>query len=88
MAPGSYLAISHATDDVHPEKIGKLVDVYRDSSNPVTTRSRAQVRELFTGFELVEPGIVWTPEWRPETPEQVGEHPESSVAYAGVGRRP
>ncbi|HVV20037.1 MAG TPA: SAM-dependent methyltransferase [Pseudonocardiaceae bacterium] len=88
MAPGSYLAISHVTDDVHPEKIQKLVDVYQDSSNPVTTRSKQRVAELFTGFDMVEPGIVWTPEWRPETPEQVGENPESSVIYAGVGRRP
>ena len=88
MAPGSYLALSHVTDDVYPEKLGKLVDVYKDSSNPVTTRSRQQVSELFAGFELVEPGIVWTPEWHPETPEQVGEHPESSMVYAGVGRRP
>lgn len=88
MAPGSYLAISHVTDDVYPEKVHKLVDVYQDSSNPVTTRSKQRVAELFTGFDMVEPGIVWTPEWRPETPEQVGEHPESSVIYAGVGRRP
>lgn len=88
MAPGSYLAISHVTDDVYPEKISQLVNFYKDSANPVTTRSRQQVTGLFSGFELIEPGIVWTPEWHPETSDQVGEHPESSVIYAGVGRRP
>jgi hypothetical protein len=88
MAPGSHLAISHVTDDVYPEKIHQLVELYKGSTNPVVTRSRSQLTELFTGFELVEPGIVWTPEWRPESPELVGEHPESSVIYAGVGRRP
>ncbi len=87
MAPGSYLALSHVTEDVHPEKIRQLVDVYQDSTNPVVTRTKEQVTQLFTGFDLIEPGIVWTSEWHPETPEQVGDHPEQSAVYAGVGRR-
>ncbi|WP_020667067.1 SAM-dependent methyltransferase [Amycolatopsis nigrescens] len=87
LAPGSHLAISHVTDDVYAEQIHQLVDLYRGSSNPVTTRTKEQVRELFTGFDLIDPGVVWTPEWRPETPGHVGEHPEDSVIYAGLGRR-
>lgn len=87
MAPGSFLALSHVTEDVHPEKIRGLVDVYKDSTNQVVTRTKEHVNRLFTGFELVEPGIVWTSEWHPETPDQVGDHPEQSAVYAGVGRR-
>ena len=33
---------------------------------PFTLRSRAQILDLFDGFDLVEPGLVSLPEWRPE----------------------
>ena len=42
---------------------------------------------LFDGFDLVEPGIVWSVEWRPEHPDEVGDDPERSAAYVGVGRK-
>jgi hypothetical protein len=41
----------------------------------------------FAGFELVEPGLVWVPQWRPEDPDDVGDQPERSSQYAGVGRK-
>jgi hypothetical protein len=41
-----------------------------------------------TGTELVEPGVVWTPQWRPEPHTAVGDHPELSMVYAAVGRKP
>jgi hypothetical protein len=54
---------------------------------PFYSRTRAQVEEFFTGLELVEPGVVWTPEWRPEHPDEVGADPDKAAAYAGVGRK-
>ncbi|MCP2166331.1 SAM-dependent methyltransferase [Goodfellowiella coeruleoviolacea] len=85
LAPGSFFALSHGTADVFPERMGELVEFYRSSSNPVTLRGKAEVERLFTGFDLVEPGLVWTAQWRPEFPENVGEHPERCAVYAGVG---
>lgn len=38
------------------------------------------------GFTLIEPGLVWAPEWRPDSPSDV---PADSGQYwmkAGVGR--
>lgn len=87
MVPGSHFVLSHVTEDAYAESVQKLVDIYRNSTNPVTTRSRAEVRTLFSGFELVEPGLVWTDEWRPEHPDLVSEDPASSLVYAGVGRK-
>ncbi|MDR7301125.1 SAM-dependent methyltransferase [Haloactinomyces albus] len=87
LAPGSYLAISHGTDDDLPE-ITALGDLYKNSTNPATLRTKQQVTALLQGFELVDPGIVFTPEWRPESPEEVGDDPQRSVAYAGVGYKP
>ena len=43
---------------------------------------------LFDGWPLVEPGLVWVPQWRPEDPQNVPEHPEESHFYAGAGRKP
>lgn len=86
MAPGSYFGLSHVTQDAYADNVQKIVDLYVNSTNPVTTRSHAEVEGLFTGFDLVEPGLVWTEEWRPEHPDLVSEDPSSSVVYAGVGR--
>jgi hypothetical protein len=47
------------------------------------------VEALFEGFDLVEPGVVWTPLWRPESSDDpYHDNPELSAAYAGVGRKP
>jgi hypothetical protein len=43
---------------------------------------------MLSGLEIVEPGIVFTPQWRPETPEDVGEDPSKANLYAAVGRKP
>jgi hypothetical protein len=51
-------------------------------------RDRSQVQALFAGFELIEPGVVWASQWRPDDPGVVGEHPESTGSHVGVGRLP
>jgi hypothetical protein len=66
MAPGSYLAISVGTsDDADPEMLAEATQTYAGARMPFTLRSRAQILDLFDGFDLVEPGLVSLPEWRP-----------------------
>jgi hypothetical protein len=84
---GSYLAMSHLTMDAVSDQVTQLVNLYKGTQNPAITRSMAEVTALFDGFDIVEPGIVFTPLWHPESPEDVGEHPERSAVYAGVGRK-
>jgi hypothetical protein len=50
-------------------------------------RSHAEVSRFFDGFALVDPGVVWLSQWRPEHPDDVGDHPERAAWYAGVGRK-
>ncbi len=52
-------------------------------------RTFAQIEELFDGLELVEPGVVLVPDWRPDpgTPG-VDDHPVLRLAAAGVARQP
>jgi len=87
MAPGSFLAISHGTADPRSEKTGETSQLYKRSTTPGVNRSRAEIEAFFAGTELVEPGLVWTPQWHPDSPEDVGEHPEESIVLAGVGRK-
>jgi hypothetical protein len=86
IAPGSYLAISHATSDNRTD-VGEISASYRNTANPVTLRPRSRIERFFDGFELLEPGLVFTPQWRPDHPTDIGDHPERSGVYAGVGRK-
>ena len=66
LAPGSYLAISVGTSDgADPEMLAEATQTYAGARMPFTLRSRAQILDLFDGFDLVEPGLVSLPEWRP-----------------------
>jgi hypothetical protein len=51
-------------------------------------RTFAQIRELFGGLELVEPGVVLVPDWRPDPGTQdVPHHPVLGLAAAGVASK-
>ena len=96
LAPGSYLAISHITNDGVPasvaDALAELKRKYDTSSSPVIWRSRAEIDALMGDFEPVEPGMVWTPQWRsdqsgPGAPIVPFATPEESVMWAGAGRK-
>ncbi|MEQ0558844.1 SAM-dependent methyltransferase [Amycolatopsis sp. NEAU-NG30] len=88
MAPGSYLALSSGTFEGQGEEVRRAAELYKQSGTDVFPRSRAELQALLTGFELVPPGIVYTPEWRPDDPADVGPHPEQSSQLALVARKP
>jgi len=87
IAPGSYLVISHGTIESRPQALTQGVQVLKSSGVPATLRTRAQVEDLFAGFELVEPGVVLVPQWHPDTPRSVDDGTEPSIMVAGVGRK-
>jgi hypothetical protein len=83
---GSYLVVSHVTDDFDSERARAAAAAYDKASAPIVLRSRAAVTGFFDGLELVEPGVAHLPWWRPE-----GEPPEGSDRiwyYSGVARKP
>ncbi|MFI9006610.1 SAM-dependent methyltransferase [Actinosynnema sp. NPDC053489] len=86
---GSYLVISHATHDGQDEQADEHTALYRRrTATPMTMRSKGEVEALFDGFELVDPGVVHLPLWRPASPEDVADHPERFAGLAAVGRKP
>ncbi|MGW4406138.1 SAM-dependent methyltransferase [Nonomuraea sp. NPDC004702] len=89
MAPGSYLVMSHGTSDARPDAVSAGTEVYRNATARLALRSRTRIRELFEGFELVEPGLVWLPEWHPDQADTIDfmDRPESSLIVCGVARK-
>jgi hypothetical protein len=83
---GSYVFIHHllATEDPAAEI---LQDQMRTGLGRAQFRTMDQVRDLFDGLELVEPGLVLVPDWRPEPPT-IRDHPVLEMACAGVARKP
>jgi SAM-dependent methyltransferase len=86
MAPGSHLVVSHASADGAPDRADEHQSLYRRTATPMTMRSRDEVAALLDGFTLVEPGIVFLPQWRPDDPVPAA-NPERFTGYAAVGRR-
>lgn len=88
MAPGSYLVLSHGVENPSLAGRDEVDRLYEKSANPGVRRTPDDITRFFEGLEFVEPGLVWTPEWRPDSPEDLDEHPESSLVFAGVARKP
>ncbi|MCX5239936.1 SAM-dependent methyltransferase [Streptomyces prunicolor] len=88
LAPGSLLILTHASYEgipLPPERAEGAVDVYKDIRNPLIMRSREEIARFFEGYDMVEPGLVPMPEWRPDTVLE-DEDPYSFSGFAGVGR--
>ncbi|HEY2723512.1 MAG TPA: SAM-dependent methyltransferase [Pseudonocardiaceae bacterium] len=88
VVPGSYLVLSHGTPDKGSARLRQYVDLYKDSQSPVFQRPHREVVALFDGWELVEPGVVFTPQWRPAPHQPPVPDPERGFCYAGVARKP
>ncbi len=86
MAPGSCLVISHVADETRLDEAEEAAKLTRQTATPVTLRTRTEITGFFAGLELVEPGLVWAPDWRPQ-PLEVGAGSGHSAILAGVGRR-
>jgi O-methyltransferase involved in polyketide biosynthesis len=83
--PGSYVALSHAANDIDAEQMVEMVRRLNESTAEKTTlRDRAGVTRLFDGLELVEPGVIRAAEWRPETGLEAA---SPAALWGGVARK-
>ncbi|MCF6525136.1 SAM-dependent methyltransferase [Streptomyces sp. JJ36] len=87
LAPGSCLVLSHITDDFRTggTTLAEATAVYDDATASLNLRTRAEVLRFFDGFDLLEPGLVQLPLWRPDGPVPSPEELRQYVGYAGVG---
>jgi SAM-dependent methyltransferase len=83
LAPGSYLVISHSTDEFSPEKMRANAEVADNSGTVLIPRDKDAIMLMFNGHELVEPGLVLVSYWRPEGGEP-GPNANRAWVYGGV----
>lgn len=82
---GSLLILSHSAVE-STANTGRVTGVYRNASATLTPRTAEQISALFSGFELLEPGLVQVTTWRPDEPVE----PDDLVVglAGGIGRKP
>lgn len=87
LASGSLVALSHTTSDgARPEYL-EAVEAYKKSARAGKLRTHAEISELFYDLQLVEPGLVRTPQWRPERADDELLDGPREFPYAGVARK-
>ncbi|MFD1538078.1 SAM-dependent methyltransferase [Nonomuraea guangzhouensis] len=87
---GSYLALLQTTfDGIPTELLPAINDLLAMTLPGHVIRSRAEVAALMDGLELLDPGLVWVPLWRPDGLDcACADQPSSSGNYGAVARLP
>lgn len=88
MAPGSAVVVSHGSDDLDDQvaaaHMRELATVMAASATPAYLRTRAQLLDALTGFDLAEPGLADVRRWRPDPDSSDAARPDTAV-YGAVG---
>jgi S-adenosyl methyltransferase len=94
LAPGTHVALSHATADrLPPRAVQAMYDTYSRATEKIFLRSKKEFERMFDGLELVapfggaDPGVTFVGEWGAEDPSSA-DSDGSRVLYCGVARRP
>jgi hypothetical protein len=89
MPSGSYLVVTHATNDHMPPETSEAVsEADARTRVPFQFRSRDEFARFLDGLELVEPGIVSVAEWRAEDEEEPRPTAAETAVYGAVARIP
>jgi hypothetical protein len=87
LCSGSYLSLNDGTNVIRGKEFEEAIRVWNQASSvPYRLRSIEQITRFFDGLELVEPGVVSVPRWRPEA-NPFGVAAELDE-FGGVGRKP
>jgi S-adenosyl methyltransferase len=85
LAPGSYLVISHVTDEVDPDRMHAITAEYAKRGTVFVGRGKEAIEHMFNGAELVDPGVVSFSYWRPDGGGQ-DYNADQVWGYCGVAR--
>ena len=81
LAPGSYAVISHSTDEFAPDRTHAASAAATERGATWLPRPKDEIAGMFNGRDLVEPGLVLVPHWRPEAEPR----PEADQAWTYCG---
>jgi hypothetical protein len=82
LAPGSYLVISHSTDEFAPERTHRASAEARERGATWIPRGKEDIAALFGGHELIDPGLVLVSRWRPDG--DPGVNADRAWTYGGI----
>ncbi|GAA3880029.1 SAM-dependent methyltransferase [Streptomyces sedi] len=85
LAPGSHVSINEGTD-TDPTYCAAQAEYNASGAVPYRLRTMDEIRGYFDGLELVEPGVVPVPRWRPDP--AAGQGPQDIGQAGGVARKP
>jgi O-methyltransferase involved in polyketide biosynthesis len=90
LAPGSMLVLSHGSADIGNVRAREVAANYSKTTNPAFLRGRDEFATFFGDWHMVDPGVVWTVEWRPDDNELPwwGDSPRVASYLAGVATSP
>jgi hypothetical protein len=88
VCPGSYVVVAHTSNgEALVDGLAMFHRFYQIPVPPLTFRNLAQSEDFFCNLDLVDPGIVPVPLWRPED-EDVDMDSDQFPAWCGLGRKP
>jgi hypothetical protein len=83
---GSYLVISHPASDIDAGVMVSMASrLNKLMAQKGTARTRDQVGAFFAGLDLVEPGLVRVPDWRPTSQLETASH---CAMWAAIAVKP
>jgi S-adenosyl methyltransferase len=86
VVPGSYVVISHVASDIDTGAMismaNRLNELMEQQAVPRTYR---EIAAFFAGLDLLEPGLVRVPEWRPAS---AGDAAVRAQMWGAIGRKP
>jgi S-adenosyl methyltransferase len=86
LAPGSYLHLTHFCTAA--PAAAALERVLTRSIGSGRMRSAGEITAFFDGLDLVEPGVVFLPEWRPDRPVSHPLEIGGQLILGGMARKP
>jgi hypothetical protein len=93
LAPGSYLAMTHATADFWPPEVSHSMDATAKredtrSRDPFQFRDKEAFARFFDCMELVSPGIQAISDWRNDVPAHERASAADANIYGAIARIP
>jgi S-adenosyl methyltransferase len=84
---GSYFVINDGTNVINPEARNAATQASIDAGTPYISRDPRDIAGYFEGLELLEPGVVSSPRWRPDL-DAGAPLPAEVDVFCGVARKP
>ena len=82
LAPGSYVVISHSTDEFSPKRTHAASLAAAERGAIWLPRSKDAIARMFNGRPLLDPGLVLVSRWRPD--REPGPEADQAWTYCGV----